>query len=85
MTTVRNENLHGCISSFLFICCTLWQLHSSLVGMNESDDGEGDGEGDLESYHVLAEGVGIIVDHLQQLLHGSVKGGNDFPEEEKFR
>ena len=43
-----------------------------------------DNVGDFESYHVLAEGVGVIVDHLQQLLHGSVEGGNHFPEEEKF-
>ena len=33
-TTMTNENLHGCIASFLFVCCTLWQLHSSLVMMN---------------------------------------------------
>ena len=48
-----------------------------------ADDGGGGGEDDLESYHVLAEGVGVIVHHLQQLLHGSMEGGNDFPEEEK--
>lgn len=33
MTNDKNENLHGCIASFLFVCCTLWQLHSSLVRM----------------------------------------------------
>ena len=40
---------------------------------------------ELERYHVLAEGVGVIVDHLQQLLHCSVQGGNDFSEEEQFQ
>ena len=73
-------NLHRCISSSLFICCALWQLHGSLIKikiMQRLQD-------ELEWYHVLAEGVGVIVDHLQQLLHCSVQGGDDFSEEEQF-